>query len=172
MVSMAQKGKKFKKLESGLTFKRSYLLKRIDSVKAILFVYEGSADFTYAFNYMSDKLRMRFKKRYQVGFEYNLTYNEENQYLSEWIKPTPKLKEQHQMICKVRLFDVQFKRHKKTPHVQHSYKILIELIDPKTNELAELNELELKGYAPFKRNKHAVVEAIDRVIKGHKRKLY
>lgn len=166
MVGTAQK----KKLTSRLTFERSYMLKRLDSVKGILFIYEGSADFTYAYNYITHRLKMRFKKRYDVGFQYNLIYNEDNQHLLEWIKPTASLKAEHQMICKVRLFDVEFKRHKTNPHVQHSYKILIELIAPKTNELAELNELELKGYAPIKKNRQAIAKAIDRIITNHTRK--
>ena len=153
-----------KKQESKITISHSYMIKRIESVKSILFVYEGDAWLTRKYVDLSKRLEKRFKKRYKLGFHYKIDtskgYEDELGYIPRETNKNIKA----DLICKLKSYGLKQKKDKYSGRLSYTYRMKFEMIDPKTNGLVEYAELELFSYhTPFDNNK-ALVKLLDKII--------
>jgi hypothetical protein len=153
-----------KRPDSKISITHSYTIKRMESVKSILFVYEGDAWLTRKYVNLSKRLKSRYKKKYELGFHYKLDvkngYEEELGYIpretNQNIKPD--------LICKLKSYGLKRKKEKYTEEFSYTYKMKFEMIDPATDGLVEFAELELFSYhTPYDNNK-ALVRLLDKII--------
>lgn len=153
-----------KRPDSKITISHSYMIKRLDSVKSILFVYEGDAWLTRKYVNLSKRLEKRFKKRFEVGFHYKIDasngYEEELGYIPRETNKNIKA----DLICKLKSYGLKQKKEKYTSRLSYSYRMKFEMIDPKTNDLVEYAEFELFSYHTPSDNNKALVKLIDKLI--------
>ena len=160
----AQYGTTKKKQVSEIEIKHSYTIKYVKHVKAILFAYEGNALYGDKFINLSERLRMRFKKRFQLGFQYNMKDNDRYQFDRAYIPKNSNPDIKHDLMCKIRVEDMQFQQNKNTRRQMYRYRITLELFEPGGKSLVEFAELEVRSYKTAFDTNRALVKLIDKFI--------
>lgn len=157
-----------RRLVSKIFIEHSYRIKRIDSVKNILFVYNGSADFVPDYIDLSRQIKKRFKKKYKVGFHYKLT---ETRKFKKNMSRIPKKRNQNikpDLICKIKIYDFYIKSERDSPIDQFNYSMDVELVNPETKELAEYAKLKLESFSIIKYDNQGVLKLVEKIIEGNK----
>lgn len=153
---------------SKIFIEHSYRIKRLDSVKSILFVFQGSADFVPDYIDLSRKIKGRFKKKYEVGFQYKLSKKKEFAHLVAQIPKKNNANIKPQMIVKLRIYDFYIVQSRISPNDQFNYSLDVQLIDPKTGKLAEFAKLKLESYSIIKYDNMGVLGLVQKIIEGNK----
>lgn len=157
-----------RRLESKIFIEHSYRIKRIDSVQNILFVYRGSADFVPDYLDLSKKIKRRFKKKYKVGFQYQLSNEEE---FKKLVARIPKKRNQNikpDLVVKIRIYDFYIKSERDSPIDQSNYSMDVELVDPKNRSTAEFAKLKLESFSSLRNDNAGVLKLVEKIIEGNK----
>lgn len=157
-----------RRLVSKVFIEHSYRIKRIDSVKNVLFIYRGSADFVPDYLDLSKKIKKKYKKKYRVGFKYDLTNKEEFKKLVSRIPEKTNQNIRPDLIVKLRIYDFYIKSERDSWIDQSNYSMDVELVDPKDTSTAEFAKLKLESFSNVKRDNVGVLKLIDKIIEGNK----
>ena len=157
-----------RRLVSKIFIEHSYRIKWIDSVKNILFVYKGSADFVPDYIDLSKQIKRKFKKKFNVGFQYKLT---ETRKFKKNVSRIPKKRNQNikpDLICNIKIYDFYIKSERDSPVDQFNYSLDLELVDAETMGLAEYAKLKLESYSIIKYDNQGVLKLLEKIIDGNK----
>ena len=166
IVALLQVSEAFahRKNASKASIVHTYRLKRMDSVQSILFVFKGDELLFDKYVHLSNRLKWRLKKKYDVGFQYDLKTESGGKAPLGWIPKNSNSNIEYDLICKVLVYDIVSKRDKYGPHIRNRYKINLELIDPKSGELAKFGQLEVNSLASVYKNNRALAQLIKKII--------
>lgn len=153
-----------KRPDSKVSISHSYTIKRIESVKSILFIYEGDAWLTRKYVDLSKRLEKRYKKQFELGFEYKLSTKNGNAEELGYIPRETNKNIKPDLICKLKSYGFKRKKERYSERQSYKYKMKFEMIDPNTNELVEYAALELFSYHTAFDNNKALVKLLDKII--------
>lgn len=158
-----------RKGDSWAKISNSYMIERFDSdtIKSILFIYEGTAEF-FASRYfdLSRKLKKKWKKKKMLGFQYKVKIKNKELARQRGLKIPPDENSQidPDLVVKIKSYD--FKKKKIYQGVfEYTFKMNIELLNPETSNLMEFAQLEIKSNFDAIDTNRAIVKLIDKIIK-------
>jgi hypothetical protein len=139
----------------------------IDSIQSLLFVFKGEGDsFSSVYFFLSNQLRRRWNKKVKFGFHYDrLKYK--NEKVPAWMNlPVYKYQEpflEPAIRVEIRLY--RFKSKIFHANYEDSFRVNIELIDTKTNELMEYAQLVTFNRRERNYGSTAIAELLDMMLK-------
>ena len=160
----AQYSPQSKKQVSEIKIVHSYTIKHLKSVKNILFVYDGSALYGDKFVNLSQKIKKRFKKRFNLGFQYNINNTDRYTFDRSQIPKNSNSNIKYDMMFKIRVEDFRFKEDKFSGNQMYTYGMTFEIYEPGGQNLVEFAQLEVHSSKTAFDTNRALVKLINKFI--------
>lgn len=154
-----------RRVASEVTVANSIMMKKVKNVDALKFVYSGEANFfTKKFIDLSKKLQKAYRDTYKIAFQYNMVADNKPVRVYENYPANTNKEIDHDLIFRIRAYDYEVRRLAVYINEKYTYKVSIEIIESKTNELVESIQLDVESINTLSDNNDGIIKILNTVI--------